>query len=92
MIGALFKLLVKLFNSILFAAGVLVASHLVEWQGVSLSEHVRKSVRMVKEWAQPARQLAKDARAQADELGSAARRLEKISAEERARLEKVLQQ
>lgn len=71
---------------------VLVAGHLVHWRGNSISDHVKTTLGMVEGLRQPALAFA----GRAEELGSGmknrsvARELEKISAEERARLEKVL--
>lgn len=81
MLAAIFKFFLNLIKWTVFAVVILISSHLVYWRGQSISDHSKKLVLIFEKWQQkndyfPSKQKLKE--------------FEKISAEERARLESLL--
>jgi len=83
MLRAIFRFFLNLIKWTVFAVVILISSHLIQWRGQSISDHSKKLVMTIQKWEQkndyfPTRQKLKD--------------FEKISAEERNRLESLLKE
>lgn len=91
MLGSFFGLIGQIFKWTFIVLLILVGGHLVHWRGESVSDHVKSTLGVVEGLKQPARQLAEKAGELGKEIqvGSTNPAVEKISAEERARLRKV---
>jgi hypothetical protein len=91
MLGSFFGLIGQVFKWTFIVLLILVGGHLVHWRGESVSDHVKSTLGVVEGLKKPASELAGKAGELSRELklGSANPAVEKISAEERARLRKV---
>ena len=91
MVGSFFGLVGQVFKWTFIVLLILVGGHLVHWRGQSVSEHVRTALGVMEGLKEPARELADRAGefSKGLKVGAAKPGLEKISAEERARLRKV---
>ena len=91
MLGSFFGLIGRVFKWTFIVLLILVGGHLVHWRGESVSDHVKSTLGVVEGLKQPARQFAEKAQEFSKDIqvGSTNPAVEKISAEERARLRKV---
>lgn len=91
MLGSFFGLVGQVIKWTFIVLLILVGGHMVHWRGESVSDHVRSMLGTLEGLKQPAKDLATKAGELSKDLkvGATTSGLEKISAEERARLRKV---